>query len=308
MAEILWVENDAEFKQLLTRKLKKAGHSIIECADRQTAMEIIKNNPLKFDIVITDIHLTHKDPNGGRELTKQINDWKKTKRGYDPAPLVLCITNYYVDAHTQFEVELEGGRYVSKDANTKEYLRNIELLLIELDKLRGQGPLFRIAHKYGPNTMDRGRGCYVGEEVTSVELLHRNSVFPVMMTKTPIRIFDYLARYAFTYPQTTIDIIKGLTEGNAFYHEWFAGEDVSPDSIKMAIRRIRKALGDTFQQAHLNLDPKNVLVSHVKSSGQEDEWSDDEDDETAESNEERKEKDPPKAYKLSARIVLTHEG
>jgi CheY-like chemotaxis protein len=305
MAEILWVENDAEFQQLLTRKLKKAGHSITECADRQTAIEILKNNPLKFDIVVTDIHLTHKDPNGGRELTKQINEWK-IQRGYDPAPLVLCITNYYVDANTQFEVEQEGGRYVSKDTNTKEYLRNIDLLLLELDKLRGQGPLFRIAHKYAPDTM--GRACYVGEEVASVELLYRNSVFPVMLTRKPRRIFDYLARYALTRPQTTIEIIKGLTEGNAFYHEWFAGKDVSPDSIKMDVRRIRKALGETFQQAHLNLDPNSVLVSHAKSSDPDDDWDGDEDDVSVESNEEAKEKGPPKAYKLSARIALIHEG
>jgi CheY-like chemotaxis protein len=304
MAEILWVEDDQEFQGLLTRRLKKAGHSITECADRQTAMEIIQNNPWKFDIVLTDIHLTHKDPNGGRELTKQINKWKM-KRGYDPAPLVLCITNYYVDANTQYEVELEGGRYVSKDANTKEYLRNIDLLLIELEKLRGQGPLFRITHRYGPETT--GRGCYVGEEVASVELLHRNSVFPIKLTKKLRQIFDYLARYAITSPQTTIEIIKGLTEGSAFYHEWFAGEDVSPDSIKMAIRRIRQALGEAFKEAHLNLDPYSVLVSHAKSSNQEDAL-DDEDDESAESNEKAKKKAPLKAYKLSARIVLAHES
>lgn len=304
MAEILWVENDAEYQRILTRRLVKAGHSITECADRQTAMEIIKNNPLKFDIVITDIHLTHNDPNGGRELTKQINEWK-TKRGYDPAPQVLCITNYYVDAKTQFEVEQEGGRYASKDANTKEHLRNIDLLLLELDKIRGQGPLFKIVHKYAPDTI--GRGCYVGEEVASVELVYRNAVFPVTLTKKPRRIFDYLARYAFTYPQTTMDIIKGLTEGNAFYHEWFAGEEVSPDSIKMDIRRIRKALGETFRQAHLNLDPKSVLVSHAKPSDRDEGWDGDEDDESVGSNEEATEKAPPKAYKLSARITLIHE-
>jgi CheY-like chemotaxis protein len=301
MSEILWVENDAEFQQLLTRKLKKAGHSITECADRQAAIEIIKNNPSKFDIVVTDIHLTNADPNGGRELTKKINKWK-IERGYDPAPLVLCITNYYVDAKTQFEVEQEGGRYVSKDVNTKEYLRNIDLLLLELDKLRGQGPLFRIAHKYAPDTM--GRFCYVGEEVASVELLYRNSVFPVMLTKTPRRIFDYLARYAFRHPQTTIEIIKGLTEGNAFYHEWFAGKDISQDSIKMAIRRIRKELGEAFKKAHLNIDPKSVLVSHAKLSDLEDDGRSDED---AEENEETKQKGPAKAYKLSARIVLAHD-
>jgi CheY-like chemotaxis protein len=304
MAEILWIEDDAEFQRLLTRKLKKAGHSVTECPDRQTAMEIIRAAPWKFDIVITDIHLTNEDPNGGRELMKQINEWK-TKRGYDPAPLVLCITNYYVDAKTQLEVEQEGGRYVSKDTNVSEYLRNVDLLILELEKLREQGPLFKIVHKYAPEAGDRG--CYVGEEVASVELLYRNSVFPLGLRETPRRIFDYLARYAYTHPQTAIQIVKGLTEGNVFYHEWFAGKSVSPNSIKMNVRRIREALGETFQQAHLNLDPKIVLVSHTRASEQEEEGDGYEDDVEAPDDAASAERDAPKAYKLAARISLVHE-
>ena len=307
-AEILWVEDDFEFRNALAITLREAGYSVTDCADRETALQILSEKPSLFDIVLTDIHLTPKDSTGGRELAKQISEIR-SERGYDAAPLVLCITGYYIDVETQHRVEQGGARYVLKGANDSEYIRTIELLLLELKELRGDGPLFRITHTKMTGT--NGFGCVVGEEVASVELAHRNQVVAVRLTDTPRRIFDYLSRYACTYPQTTKQIVKGLTQNNAFYHEWFSLEKTTPDSIKMAVRRIRQGLKGAFAEMHLNLNPKDVLVSHLPTSevmdGDESEQDDfNELEGVKEFGKKKATKDNPKAYKLHARIELIH--
>jgi hypothetical protein len=75
----------------------------------------------------------------------------------------------------------------------------------------------------------------------------------------------------------------------------------------MNVNRIREALGETFQQAHLSLDPKSVLVSHASASEQEEDGDSYEDHVEASNANVSAESDTPKAYKLAARITLVHE-
>lgn len=264
VGSILLVDNYQEHLKPMARFLRNRGHSVVECEDRASALQAFRTSTEGFDIVFTDLHLGEFDPRGGAELTKEIKK-EREKRGYDPAPLLLCITGFYKDPRVELEMEKEGARYVIKSSDPEVYLHTIQTMLLDLEQLRGNGPLFEIVHSNSP---DAGQICYPGEEVDSISLVDRATRFPVKIAKAPRHVFDYVARYI-SRPQTAEQIAYGLSEGSAFYHEMYAGEEVSARSIITNINRIRDELGNTFSEAGLRLDPYKVLASEKNVDGDE---------------------------------------
>ena len=151
-----------------------------------------------------------------------------------------------------------------------EIIENVDLLLLELKIFRAAGPHLRILHQYRVP----GSDCCPGEEVGAVYLVHRTREFPLRLSCTMLVVFDYLARHSYL-PQTASQITAGM-RADAFCSKHGANvssvgrlvRKLSRASVKEYIKRMRAALGQTFHDAHLPLDPYGVLASEVTSSNQ----------------------------------------
>src|SRR5215216_3731448 len=102
VGRILLVDNYQEHLRPMAEFLRNRGHTVVECEDRDTALKAFCTSTGGFEIVFTDLHLGEFDPRGGAELTKEIKK-EREKRGYDPAPLILCITGFYKDPRVELE-------------------------------------------------------------------------------------------------------------------------------------------------------------------------------------------------------------
>jgi CheY-like chemotaxis protein len=261
---ILLVDNLSEHLESMTRLLQDNGHTVVGCESRVDALNAFNSSKHEFDIVFTDLHLGELDPRGGVELTKEIRK-RREERGYEPSPLILCITGIYKDPRTELEMEREGARFVIKSTDPDFYLLMIQTMLVELEQLRGEGPVFKITHVNSPSP---GQKCYPGEEVENISLLHRSNFFPVKLPEAPRHVFDYIARYI-SRPQTAEQVANGMTFGNAFYHQLLAGKDMSARNVITNVNRIRIEMGNTLAAAGISLDPKEVLTTDQNIDGDE---------------------------------------
>jgi hypothetical protein len=147
---------------------------------------------------------------------------------------------------------------------------NVELLLFELRTLRAGRSRFCITHRFKVPGVD----CAPGEEVAAVNLMCRGKEFPLRLGEALILLFDYLARHSHL-AQTASQIVAGMRV-DPFYQRHATNavphapqsRKISRSSMKVYIERLRAALGRTFREAQIPLDPYAVLVSEETSSNQ----------------------------------------
>jgi hypothetical protein len=150
-----------------------------------------------------------------------------------------------------------------------EVLATVDLLLFERKALRAMGVHFRILHRFRAT----GSDCAPGEEVTAAYLVHRAKEFRLPLGCSLLLLFDYLSRQRM--PLTAAQIISGM-RADPFFQKHGANapysarkrRQLSHSSIKEYMKRLRAALGQTFCDARLHLDPLSVLVSEETLSNQ----------------------------------------
>ena len=143
------------------------------------------------------------------------------------------------------------------------------MLLLELKTLRAGRLHFLIIHRF----REPGTVCAAGEEVLSVDLIHRGRQYPLKMSCSQLLLFDYLARSR--YAMTTSQIFAGM-KADPFVQRHGANstsqarlrKKIGRSCLKEYILRMRNAFGRAFRKAALNLDPYQVLVSEPTSSNQ----------------------------------------
>lgn len=69
---VLLVDDDETVRRLLARGLQQAGYDVLEAADGQLALEMLKRAPDFIDLVITDIRMPRFD---GYQLAEWMAVW-----------------------------------------------------------------------------------------------------------------------------------------------------------------------------------------------------------------------------------------
>jgi len=148
---------------------------------------------------------------------------------------------------------------MSRDADLRVIADRAEVALVELGDLE-RGPMFRILHRCG-----KTEGCGPGEEIWAVLLVYRGREFPVPFGLALLLVFDYLARTRHV-PQRASQIAAGL-RSLEFYKRHGANAKLeqrrkfSRAAVKEYVKRIRRTLYRTFNEANLPLDAGRVLCS-----------------------------------------------
>ena len=143
--------------------------------------------------------------------------------------------------------------------------QEIEFLLAEGDRSLASGPNFTIVHSHSHSE----GGCWPGEEIAFISYIYRSREFPLRLPATLRILFDYFAQHRH-FPQTASQVESGV-KADEFYvrHGLSAGTTrkttrrIRRASIKQYVSRIREALGWVFQEAGVDLEPCNVLLSEA---------------------------------------------
>lgn len=152
---------------------------------------------------------------------------------------------------------------LSTNDNLRPVLEKVDLLLLELRRLRSAEVHFKIVHRFRA----QGSECLPGEEIAAVYLVHRGREYLIPLSLALRLVFDCLAKYS-RYPQSASQI-EACFRADPFYS--LHGKNVANtgalrrriarSAIKVYLQRIREALACAFREANLRLDPRDVLVS-----------------------------------------------
>jgi hypothetical protein len=112
-----------------------------------------------------------------------------------------------------------------------------------------------------------GTLCASGEEIAVVGLAHRGQLHPLRLSLALRMLIDYLAKRSH-FPQSASQIEAGIRADpfymkhgtNAMFHNGLKRR-ICRSAIKEYVKRLRLALELTFEEASLNIDPRQVIVS-----------------------------------------------
>jgi CheY-like chemotaxis protein len=262
MPYILWVDDEDDVRRVTREVLESVGYEVVEAKTAEEAIERFKENPFRFDLVLTDIVLEGSKLDG-EQLMQKIFELRD-ERGYDPAPHVICITGKpdRQNSPTIGRVEENGGRFVMK-GHPNGFLPFLERELKRIEELRGQGPIFIIEHALsgysGSAKVKSGDVCPSGEKVIRVLLRYTGGEEDLKLNDEDKLVFDYLARFVKRNPRSLDMITQGYYE-HPFYGNWLSA-GVNETKVKQSIYRIRRRMREAFAKVHLGLDPKDVLVT-----------------------------------------------
>ncbi len=117
--KILFVEDDYEVRKFMSKALKSLKYDIIEASNGMEALEIVKRNNIKLDLLITDVIMPEM---GGKELAEEI---VKIVPG-----IKILFTSGYTDNHIVRSGRLdEGINFMQKPFSIKEISKKIRLIL-----------------------------------------------------------------------------------------------------------------------------------------------------------------------------------
>lgn len=143
--------------------------------------------------------------------------------------------------------------------NFAPVIEAIDLLRAELREIDSGSLHFRIVHRFG----SPGADCVLGEEVLAILFVHRGNEYQLRLSPAMLLVADYLLRHS-RYAQTASQIATGIHEGS-FYREYgYSGREqrtwqIPRSAIKEYVKRLHRAIALAFNDAHLRLDPRDVL-------------------------------------------------
>ena len=111
MANILIIDDEEQFRNMLKRLLEEEGHHVLEACDGEEALDVaMKEYP---DLIIMDIQLPKLN---GLEVTRRLR--------YTPAfrhTPIVAITAYAMKGDKEKVIESGCDAYLSKPINTREF-------------------------------------------------------------------------------------------------------------------------------------------------------------------------------------------
>ncbi len=127
--QLLLVEDDEVFAQVLSRSLSTKAISVVVCHSVEEAKQ--RHQTLQLDYIILDLFLG--DDSGLSILTEL--------REHHPSSNILVLTGYASIATTVQAIKLGADNYLPKPANAKQILQALEESPIEVDKEHEAEPL-----------------------------------------------------------------------------------------------------------------------------------------------------------------------
>ncbi len=116
---ILFVEDDDEVRKFMYRTLKTLKYNILEASNGLEAIEIVRRNNLKLDLLITDVIMPEM---GGKELAEEL---VKFMPG-----IKILFTSGYTDNHIVRSGRLDQGiNFLQKPFSIKEISKKIRYIL-----------------------------------------------------------------------------------------------------------------------------------------------------------------------------------
>jgi hypothetical protein len=144
-------------------------------------------------------------------------------------------------------------------------LANLQIAMAERGMVR-----LVIVHRYA----ELPGGCTPGEEIQLVCLVSAGLSYPVRLSTPHLILFDYLSRHR-NIPQTAAQIATGLNTELFYVHHGSNARGhravrsrTSRTAVRKQVERIRKALAESLADAHLALDPTDILRSEPTSSNE----------------------------------------
>lgn len=120
---ILLAEDAEIVREMVQEILKNDGYEVFAYPDGQKAFAFFKENPEKFDLVVTDIVMPQMN---GKELAQQC-------RGERPEVGILYMSGY-LDSQLNTEEDLAGNTdFIAKPFRPAELLQKIEELIEQAD-------------------------------------------------------------------------------------------------------------------------------------------------------------------------------
>jgi len=127
-----------------------------------------------------------------------------------------------------------------------------------------------IVHRYA----ELPGGCTPGEEIQSVWLVNDGHSCQVRLSTPHLILFDYLCQHR-GVAQTAAQIAAGLNTERFYMHHcsnarghWVVRSRTSRTAVRKQVERIRRALAQSLTEAHLRLDPTDILRSEPTSSNE----------------------------------------
>ncbi len=123
MATILIAEDDAGIRSVCTMWLEREGHTVIEAADGQAAMEILQVQDV--DLLVSDVEMPRLT---GTELVAW---WRVEKKSTRP---VLMISATYKRSEVDSKMKNYNIQFIPKPFSLLRLTQAVENLLAEHDK------------------------------------------------------------------------------------------------------------------------------------------------------------------------------
>ena len=120
MHRILIVEDDEDLVRLSTHWLEREGYDVEHAPDGETALEILKSEPLPA-LVLLDVMLPKID---GFELLRRIRTDRRTKT----LPVVM-VTSFSRDRDAARGRELGANDYIVKPLHELDFLKRVEHII-----------------------------------------------------------------------------------------------------------------------------------------------------------------------------------
>ena len=120
MHRILIVEDDEDLVRLSTHWLEREGYEVEHAPDGETALEILKHEPLPA-LVLLDVMLPKID---GFELLRRIRTDRRTKT----LPVVM-VTSFSRDRDAARGRELGANDYIVKPLHELDFLKRVEHII-----------------------------------------------------------------------------------------------------------------------------------------------------------------------------------
>jgi len=127
-----------------------------------------------------------------------------------------------------------------------------------------------VVHRYA----QYARCCIPGEEIAAAYIVYRGKPYILRLSTPHLILFDYLCRHR-DVAQTAAQIAAGLASELFYIHHTSnaKGEAAgrarsSRTAIRKQVERIRDCIKECLTEAHIDLDPKDVLRSERTSSNE----------------------------------------
>jgi hypothetical protein len=252
MAHILLVSTNTGPDNTVASALRDQSHCVDVVGRSADLPRVVGDR--KYDVVITD--MTGVTDGGFGEL----DALRAALSNQSQLPGLLCMTK---DKRRFLQIEDRGARYVWTGHFEAEAVSDgVDVVLLERAKLLSTGPLLSIYHRFHR----RGTICTPGEEIAGIALSYRSKEHYLQIGTEPCLLVDLAARQRLPY--NLAQLSRALARDPfTVQHARFGGgmkrghRQRSSDSIKTDIHRIRLALTEALEAAHLNLPADSILVS-----------------------------------------------